>query len=75
MCEITIKRDKIRIIIDEIFRIVIFNMYSTHNILHLGPRSSLNLYELNMYYNYNIVVMKIFKFIYLISLNDIFIRR
>ena len=28
------KRDKIRIIIDEIFRIVINDMYITHNILH-----------------------------------------
>ena len=35
MCEITLKQDKIRIIIDEIFRIVIFNMYIAHNILHL----------------------------------------
>ena len=35
MCEITMKQDKIRIIMDETFRILIFNMYITHKILHL----------------------------------------
>ena len=45
MCEITIKQDKIRIIIDEIFRIVIFNMYITHNILHLVNYNLFLFYE------------------------------
>ena len=35
MCEITIKHDRIRMIVDEIFRIVILDMYITRNILHL----------------------------------------
>ena len=47
MCEITIKQDKNRIIIDEIFRIVpvIFNMYITHNILHLVNYNLFLIYE------------------------------
>ena len=34
ICEITLKEDKIWIIVDEIFRIVIIYMYITHSILH-----------------------------------------
>ena len=34
ICEITLKQDKIWIIVDEIFRIVIIYMYITHSILH-----------------------------------------
>ena len=34
LCEITLKQYETRIITDEIFRKVIFNMYFTHNILN-----------------------------------------
>lgn len=34
MCENTMKQDKTRTSIDEIFRIIIINMYITHSINH-----------------------------------------
>ena len=45
MSEITMQQDKTRIIIDEIFRIVIIDMYITHSI-HYGDNYDLiHLYE------------------------------
>ena len=39
------KQDKSRISTDELFRIVIINMYITHSILHLVNHNLINFYE------------------------------